>query len=95
VEEEGRQPDFESLPADEDEEWRDAFGDLRERIEQYLMGTLPLDQNSSALRDHRLRCCECAKVSTPEASGWRIYLDTESVPVAFCPDCAEREFGSP
>jgi len=75
-----------------DREWRDAFGDLRQRIEQYLIGTLPLDENSSPLRDHRLRCCKCGTVSTREASGWGICLDTDNVLVACCPDCGEREF---
>ena len=46
----------------------------------------------------QLVCAECQRVSDDEAAeGWRAYLGTGShgdlEALAFCPDCAEREFG--
>jgi hypothetical protein len=41
-----------------------------------------------------LRCGECGSQSDPDAKGWQAYLDDEDQAVAFCPDCAEREFDS-
>lgn len=48
-----------------------------------------------------LLCEECLTESDPEALSWRIYLapdpdDPAAAPMlgAYCPDCAEREFGA-
>jgi hypothetical protein len=46
-----------------------------------------------------MRCEECGKEAPPDARGWRaVRTDTEDdadSPVGFyCPDCAEREFGT-
>jgi hypothetical protein len=47
-----------------------------------------------------LVCTECAKRSE-SAPGWRAFLaqdpdeDLEPVVVAFCPECARREFDDP
>lgn len=45
-----------------------------------------------------LRCTECGAPSTGEARGWKAYVgggyEGEPLEVgAFCPDCADREFG--
>jgi hypothetical protein len=46
-----------------------------------------------------LECAECGRQSEPGATGWRAYLGTEEEigpedeVYAFCPECAEREFG--
>jgi hypothetical protein len=41
------------------------------------------------------RCAECGKVWLPvDEDRWRAYLDTDDVVVFYCPECAEREFGS-
>jgi hypothetical protein len=41
-----------------------------------------------------LECLECG-VRDDIAKGWRAYLEPEADGVlVFCPDCAEREFGS-
>jgi hypothetical protein len=41
----------------------------------------------------QLICSECGAKSPPDASGWRAYLTDDGVAAAFCPECAEREFG--
>ena len=48
-----------------------------------------------------LICEECGRQADVEAAGWRIYHveDTEEpgaphIIVVYCPECAEREFGS-
>ncbi len=40
-----------------------------------------------------LICAECGTESSPDAAGWRAYLDIDDDVVTFCPECAEREFG--
>ena len=42
-----------------------------------------------------VRCIECQRLWVLPAERWRIYLtnEKEPAPVAYCPDCAEREFG--
>jgi hypothetical protein len=30
----------------------------------------------------------------PDAAVWRAYLDDDGTAVMFCPDCADREFGT-
>jgi hypothetical protein len=42
---------------------------------------------------HRLTCIECDEVARGDATGWRAYLTDERELVAYCPECAEREFG--
>jgi hypothetical protein len=39
-----------------------------------------------------LVCAECGATSSPDAAGWRAYLDDDGQAVMFCPECAEREF---
>ena len=48
-----------------------------------------------------LRCVECGVESPGLAPGWRAYLvdepdedEQEQEVLMFCPECAEREFGS-
>ncbi len=41
-----------------------------------------------------LVCVECGLVAKGNASGWRVYLNDDDQPVVYCPECAEREFGS-
>jgi hypothetical protein len=47
-----------------------------------------------------LQCVECGAESVELATGWRAYLardldedERKAETLAFCPDCAEREFG--
>jgi len=42
-----------------------------------------------------LRCSECKREPGAENPGaeWRVYSNTTGGLVAFCPECAEREFG--
>jgi hypothetical protein len=42
-----------------------------------------------------LRCIECRRAWIDDSERWRVFLTTEEPrePVAYCPDCAEREFG--
>ena len=40
------------------------------------------------------QCAECGEVWLPtDEERWIAYLDTDSVLVSYCPECAEREFG--
>jgi hypothetical protein len=39
-----------------------------------------------------LVCAECGREDDAER-GWTVRLDHDDEPVAFCPDCDEREFG--
>jgi hypothetical protein len=41
----------------------------------------------------QLVCAEYGARSEAGAVGWRAYLDDDEVAVAFCPNCAAREFG--
>jgi hypothetical protein len=46
-----------------------------------------------------IQCAECGAESDGLAAGWRAYLaadfdEDEGEVVLFCPDCADREFGS-
>jgi hypothetical protein len=43
-----------------------------------------------------LVCEECGATADERAAGWRIYLTAEDPPepLVYCPQCAEREFGS-
>ena len=44
--------------------------------------------------ERSLVCAECGAVSEAGAVGWRAYLaDDGEAAVAFCPECAKREFG--
>jgi hypothetical protein len=48
---------------------------------------------------HRLVCLECERRSLPGEPGWRAYLDGgydigELEIGVYCPECAQREFGS-
>jgi len=42
-----------------------------------------------------VKCIECHKVWVLPWERWRLYLTDERQPkpVAYCPECAEREFG--
>ena len=44
-------------------------------------------------------CAECGRSLESDESGetetWRYYPDGAEEPHAFCPECAEREFGPP
>lgn len=42
-----------------------------------------------------IACEECRRVWTDPRERWQVYLseDEPSVPVSYCPGCAEREFG--
>jgi hypothetical protein len=51
-------------------------------------------------RDLSLVCVECEGQAPPDAPGWRAYLvgvgdevDENEEVVAYCPECAKREFG--
>jgi hypothetical protein len=43
-----------------------------------------------------LRCIECHRFWQVPSERWRVYLTDDDPPkaVAYCPHCAEREFGS-
>ena len=46
-----------------------------------------------------LVCCECGRESDAAAKHWRAYhvleqLSDDETVMTFCPDCAERQFGS-
>ena len=44
-----------------------------------------------------VRCVECGREADEEAvelEGWRFYSDGAGELLPFCPDCAEREFGT-
>jgi len=42
-----------------------------------------------------LRCLECWRPWVESTERWRIYLSGEnpSIPLTYCPECAQREFG--
>ena len=40
------------------------------------------------------RCTECRRMWDGLERGWRRYLTVAGVTALYCPDCAEREFGS-
>ena len=46
-----------------------------------------------ALDGQPLVCAECGAVSSPDAEGWKAYLDDDGNARMFCEECAEREFG--
>jgi hypothetical protein len=39
-----------------------------------------------------LVCAECRRQDPGDEPGWTLRLDVHDVPVAFCPECDEREF---
>jgi hypothetical protein len=47
----------------------------------------------------RLACVESGRAQSTTQRGWRAYLTTDEVEpaeaVVYCPECAEREFGTP
>ena len=51
-------------------------------------------EGSTPAVERTLTCAECGRESEPDAAGWRAYLDGDGQAVAFCPDCAKREFES-
>ena len=51
--------------------------------------------------EHPLACTECGILAPPDAPRWHAYLvgisdelDDEEMVAVYCPECAEREFGS-
>ncbi len=51
-------------------------------------------------RKEKLRCAECGRESDDQARGWRArhgreYPHDQPETLVFCPECAEREFGTP
>ena len=49
---------------------------------------------STPLVQRELTCIECRRTWLELAERWRVYLTDDDPPeaVAYCPDCAEREF---
>jgi hypothetical protein len=45
------------------------------------------------IRPGELVCVECRLTSSGDARGWRAYLSIDDEIGAYCPACAEREFG--
>jgi hypothetical protein len=52
------------------------------------------DRPEPATTVRTLRCLECGRAWLEPAERWRLYLTCEEPPghLAYCPDCAEREF---
>ena len=51
-------------------------------------------EQSTPLVQRALTCIECRRTWLELAERWRLYLTDDDPPeaVAYCPDCAEREF---
>lgn len=41
-----------------------------------------------------LECVECRATASGAAPGWRSFLTIDDEVATYCPECAEREFGS-
>jgi hypothetical protein len=52
-------------------------------------------ESSSPQKTNVLECIECRRQWQVPSERWRVYLtdDDPAEAVAYCPDCAEREFG--
>jgi len=78
--------------------WRGPARDALRRLER-LADDAGVSAFWAAFRPGQLVCSECGIEAPPDAKGWQLHLGHDpregELPeaFAFCPECAEREFG--
>ena len=69
--------------------------DGRPRLFPNPQGEERMAEQSTPLVQRELTCIECRRTWLELAERWRVYLSDDDPPeaVAYCPQCARREFG--